>query len=421
MSYKKRKKQLVSLFEVPDDENDRLAYSYLFSILSSVEQIAVLAAERGAGVKGQLEDELVHRDAFKNVAKKCGGYRDDCPEIKELIEYLTNLKGETSMAALNVVAEGWLGCIFENIAHLSPKFFNSVGEDENRHNGYALAYKIPNSHELEPIIRDLEYLLFKIAQSPNFILPITHFLGLHDTGKMGLKVKEAHIKSCNHLNVKYNLNDYTKFCRGAILSKNNQPVEASMNTWQKNKQNIWNVSHDILIQEEYDIKINNPLKIQAKIIEALGKILQIEPRFKLVTRNKKLYYVQRSMIGIRAMYDNSQLMTIYIDANQRYNNLLKGLINKTRRSINKEYKLIPDVNHLLPILPPSQCPIILSYIGKYGTKWGYTQNGDIEGVSITLFLGENENGKQPITIVADHRVHDGHDITLFAHMLKRFL
>ena len=416
-----RIQNLVRLFEVPKDKTIRFAFKYLFSMLSAVEQIAVLAAERGAGVEGQLEDEIVHRDAFKQLAINCGGFEGACEKTQELIDYLENLHGEKSMAALNVVAEGWLGCVFKRVAHLCPDLFNSVGEDEARHNGYALSYKIPDSHELEPIIKDLEFLLLEVATSPNFILPMIYLVGLKEVGQMGLEIQQSHIKACNHLNVEHSTKQYELTCRRSIKGSTNLPDLVPMNTWQINKHRIWNSPHEMVIQKEILIDTANELKAQAKIIEALYKVLSIEPRFRNVTRDNKIYRTKRFIIGVRTSWDEEQLTTVYVDAKNSYKDILKSLITKTKRIRSKPYEEIPDVYHIKELLLPSQCPVTLSFIGNYGTEWGFTRLSEVEGVATSIFIGSPTDYKYPITLVMDHRVFDGKDIQLFGHLLKKYL
>ena len=57
MSQGSRVNKLLKTFTPPRNKTEKLAFRYLFSTLSALEQIAVLASERGAGVEGQLEDE----------------------------------------------------------------------------------------------------------------------------------------------------------------------------------------------------------------------------------------------------------------------------------------------------------------------------------------------------------------------------
>lgn len=421
MNHNQRIKNLIDQFSIPKNKSEKLAFKYFFSILSSLEEIAVLAAERGAGVQGQLEDEIVHRDTFKALAIKCGGYEDPDENIQELIEYLEGLHGEKSMAALNVVAEGWLGCVFESVSHLCPKLFNSIGEDEARHNGYALSYKIPDSHELEPIVSDLEHMLLKIANSPNFVLPINYLIGMRNIGLMGIKIGESHRKACAHLGLQSDTREYDIVARSSLRAASNAPEELSMNDWQINKMNLWDGPHEIVTQKEIKINTKNELRVQAKIVEALYKICSIEPKFRNVIRDNKIFRTKRMLIGIRTYWDEEKITTIFIDAKNTYEKIIKHIINKTRRIRNKPYTKIPNVKHLKNLLPPAQSSINLSFVGHYGERWGYSKLGEIEGNSISIYIGGQRDYKYAISIVMDHRLFDGKDVARFSNLLQKYL
>lgn len=281
--------------------------------------------------------------------------------------------------------------------------------------------KIPDSHELLPIIKDLEFLLLKVATSPSFILPMIYLIGLKEVGVLGLKIRDSHKRACEHLGVEADTKDYEIECRRSIKGASNLPVPIPMNKWQINKHKIWNTPHEMVIQKIIKINAKNEIRVQSKIIEALYHILSIEPKFRNVTRNNQLFRTKRIMIGVRTMWDDDQLMTIYVDANKPAKDIARSIASKTRRARSKPYEEIPDVYPIKDLLLPSQCPITLSYIGDYNTEWGYTRLGEIEGVSTSIFIGSQENDKYPITIVMDHRVFDGKDVLLFGHLLKQYL
>ena len=421
MNRNQRIQSLVDCFVVPKHKTRRAAFKYFFSILSAIEEIAVLAAERGAGIEGQLEDEIVHRETFKILAAKCGGYEEPDDNVQELIDYLQNLQGEKCMAALNVVAEGWLGCVFESVSYLCPELFESIGQDEARHNGYALSYKIPDSHELEPIISDLEYMLLGIANSPNFILPITYLIGLRNIGLMGINISKSHRKACDHLNIKSDTREYELVAKRSFKASSNIPEEIEINQWQLNKINLWDRPQEIVHTKEIKINVKNELRVQAKVIRALYEIMSIEPRFRNVVRDNKVYRTKRMMIGVRVPWDEGMITTVFIDAKNCYEKILRRLITKIKRKKEKSYDVIPPIHHLKQFLPPSQCAINLSYIGQYGARWGQCKLCEVEGASTSIYIGAPENNKYAISIVMDHRIFDGNDAALLSHLLQKFL
>lgn len=423
-----RVESLVKTFKVPRNKTQKLAYKYLFSTLKALEDIAVLAAERGAGVEGQLEDEYVHRDTFKAIADLCGGYEGVCDYTQNLIDYLENLEGENSIAALNVVAEGWLSCVFIKLTPLCPDLFGKIGEDEQRHNGYALSYKIPNSEELEPIIRDLEKLLLDIVKSVDFVLPMVYLIGLKSVAEMGLDIIESHKKACAHMGVESDTAEMKKFCRSSIYASNKIPEEIEITDWQHNQLMAWDrFAHTIQIRE-VKIDTKNRLLAQAKIIEAVSDILTYYPEYRNVTRDRKLFRIKNPVIGLRVPWDDDHLSTIFLPVQKNYRKIAHKIICKIKNKRKKPYEKILDVFHLKDLLPPSQCSVMVSTVGLHegADTTGWSVSSELEGIPITVFLlhpisKEGKFWNTRIVLVIDHRVYDGRRNSLFGDRLNHYL
>jgi hypothetical protein len=416
-----RVKKLVSLFKVPKHRTKKLAFKYLFSSLSALEEIAVLASERGAGVEGQLEDEYVHRDAFKQLAIKCGGFEGACEHTNSLIEYLHSLEGENAMAAINVVAEAWLGCVFVALSNLSPELFDSIGEDEAKHNGYALGYEVPNSEDLEPIMRDLESLMVKIAKSPNFIMPMIYLIGMEAVGRMGLDIVKNHRKACEHLNIIPQTREFEMFCRRTISGAKNNPEPIEMNGWEISKQNLWKASAPLVVQKDIKINVSNEIKVQAKIIEAIYKVTSLLPKFKNVVRDEQIFRTNKCLVGVRALWDQDHLTTIYCDSKQGYKKTIKNITTKIKRVRTRPYEIVPDVHHVKDLLMPSQIPFVISYIGMHDLPWGHGAVNEIEGITTWIFISAPKDNVYTLMFMTDHRVIDGHDICEFTERLKTYI
>lgn len=426
----KKVEKLTQLFTVPRHKNKKLAYRYLFSTLCALEEIAVLAAERGAGVENQLEDEYVHRECFKQLANLCGGYEEPCEYTQNLIDYLQNLQGNNSIAALNLVAEGWLSCVFRGLSSLCPKLFDSIGEDEDRHNGYALSYEIPNSQELAPIVRNLETLLFKIIQSPNFIVPMIYLLGMRNVGLMGLEMIESHKKACEHMKVTSDTRDVKKMCRSTIQGSKNYPEEIEINNWQHNKLKIWKNTASMISIKELKISSKNNLIVQSKVIEAVSKIYKLYPHFRNVTRDDKIFRTKSPMVAVRVPWDADHLSTIFLDPRHGHKTVLKRIIAKTKKIRAKKYERLPEIDHIKDLLPPSQCPVAVSFVGfsepSETPYWGWGVINEIEGIPICIWIGPPRKKVEDfwttnIMILMDHRVYDGKDIDLFMTKLEQYL
>lgn len=430
LNNEKRTKKLVDLFQIPRNKTKRLAYRYLFSTLKALEDIAVLAAERGAGVEGQLEDEYVHRDTFKQLADLCGGYEFPCEFTQKLIDYLQSLKGKDSVAALNVVAEGWLGCVFKGLSKVSPELFHAIGQDEARHNGYALTHDIPDSEYFEPVIRNLEKLLFDIVKSPNFIIPMIYLIGMKNVGLMGLDMLNSHKLACDHLKIESDTKDIRKFCKRAIIASKNEPEELELNTWQENKLKIWKNNAQMVHLKEVKINSSHMLIAQSKIIDAVYNIFKLYPNFRNVTRDGKIFRTKLPLVGVRVPWDEEQLTTIFLDSRQGYKKILKRIIRKTKNSRKRSYEKILEIDHIKELLPPSQCSVVVSYVGfddpEDLSAWGWGVIDEAEGIPITIFFGrpirkENDFWITRVVILMDHRVHDGKDLSLFVTKLKENL
>lgn len=417
----KRVTKLVSLFKVPKHKTKKLAFKYLFSTLSALEEIAVLASERGAGVEGQLEDEYVHRDAFRELAIKCGGFEDACDHTTALIEYLQSLEGENAMAAINVVSEAWLGCVFVALSQLSPELFDSIGEDEARHNGYALNYEVPNSEELEPIMRDLESLMVKIAKSPNFIMPMIYLIGMEAVGRMGIDIVNNHRKACEHLNIVPQTREFEMFCRRTIMGSKNSPEPIEMNGWEISKQNLWKTPAPLVVQKDIKINISNEIKVQAKIIDGIYKAASVLPKFKNVVRDEQIFRTKKCLVGVRTLWDQDHVITIYCDAKQGYKKTIKNITTKTKRIRTRPYEIIPDVHHIKDLLMPSQIPFVISYIGMHSLPWGYGAIDEMEGITTWIFITGPKDNVYTLMVMSDHRVVDGHDICEFTDRLKNYI
>lgn len=422
--------KLVKLFKVPRDKTQKLAFKYLFSSLSALEQIAVLAAERGAGVEGQLEDELVHRETFKEFTNLCGGYEDPCDYTQNLIDYLESLKGEKSIAALNVVAEGWLGCVFVGLSKICPELFDSIGEDESRHNGYALSFPVEKTPELEIVVRNLEKLLLDIVKSPNFIIPMIYLVGMRDVGVMGLNILDSHERACRHLNIYSDTKDVRIFCKSTINASKNFPEQLEINNWQHNKLKIWKNNAQMVQLKEILIDSSNRFVAQSKIIEAVNSVLKSYPNYKNVTRDGKIFKIKNPIVGVRVPWDEDQLTTIFLDSRGGHKKILQRIIRKTKKIRKKPFEKLLDVDHLKDLLPPSQCSVVVSFVGFHDPEdlsaWGWGVIDELEGIPITIFLchpmrKEGKYWRTRIIILMDHRVHDGKDLSTFTNRLQNYL
>ena len=186
--FRVRRRVRRNLAESPLDLRgaDRVAGRWLFSILAALEGIAVEAARRGDGVRGQLVDELSHAATFETIARWLGGPVEPPDEVSELVDYLEGLEGAASLAALNVVAEHWLAGVFRAVSGwgFANRLFELIGSEEERHVAGALQRARPTSAESREVVARLEEKLAFVANSPAFLLPLSQFGGASEVARL---------------------------------------------------------------------------------------------------------------------------------------------------------------------------------------------------------------------------------------------
>jgi chloramphenicol O-acetyltransferase len=433
--------------------HDILAARHLYSTLYHLEQLAVLAAERGNGISNQLEDELVHRDVFKELAIQHGGL-EPCPKpAQDLIDYLSKLDGAMSLATLNVVAESWLDTVFHHLekSDLAPEVFKAIEEDERRHTYGALQAARPDPNEVKPIVRDLEQMLMEISISGEFMLPMAWFLGPTGVANMGIAISKSHARACNHLRVEPNLDKLILSCRAARFLDRTAPQQIEANEWQRLKMEIWKTSAPqyCFVDMELDPKIKNPIKIQAQVIHAIGRILAREPDLRLVLRRDSLFRTDHPVVGIRALYDEDRVITLFVSRPEKTRpKKILHLLNRQMKRIKSEpYEPYEGVINVAPqlkdLVPPQRCNVVVTYNGESGGLFGVGPLSDMEGIPTSVTFGEprwviedvreenvdlglgffekkvvvDRKFKSVICVQMDHRVGDGRHVGTLARKI----
>ena len=145
-----RVSRLAANAPAPRDRWEFIAARRLYSTLSQFEEIAVLAASRGDATSGQLDDEIVHRDLFRQLARDLGGIEPPAAETTALVNELQSLRGPVSLALLNLVAEQWLETVFHFLcAGWGAELFAEIEADESRHVADAWAFERASPEEID--------------------------------------------------------------------------------------------------------------------------------------------------------------------------------------------------------------------------------------------------------------------------------
>lgn len=431
----------LSLSQDLSQVEDVIAARHLFSHLAHLEDIAVLAADRGDCVVDQLEDELVHRETFKQLAEDLGGMTAPSYEVRRIIEYLANLEGEESLAALNVVAESWLERVFVHLAKsgFCSDMFTLIGAEEARHAHEALESAKPDPEAFTETVRDLEEMLTLVSGSPEFMLPLHWFMGLESLGDMGLDMCDAHEKACKHLGVEPDVHNLRVSGRSARLLSRNQPYEIEMSDWERVKLQNWTDFAPQYCNVTTEIPTTIPLKLQAMIMEATGRVLDREPRLRNVTRRGKLFRTDHALIGMRSLYDSEQVITLFVAKPHRkgWKRTLRLLKKSKDRLKEREYEPylggVRLCSELKDIFPPNRCSCVVTYNGDFGGDFGAGPLSDMEGIPCSITIGKirsvprfsvygEESGEfsmesinaSTICFQMDHRTGDGQDIGKFA-------
>lgn len=399
--------------------HDRTAARHLFSTLRHLEQIAVMAAERGDSIEGQLEDEYVHRGTFEALANRYGGLLPPCDEVQRLVDYLTAQEGDMSLAMLNVVAESWLETVFGHIGSWGyvDALMAVIEEDEERHVHDALEMAKPDPEQAEPTLRELEKMLSDIAQSAAFMLPLIYFGGEEAVCAMGMDLCAAHERGCRHLGIEPNTHQIRLFCRAQRLFARTKPEALEMHEGQVTLMRLYPELSPMLLWFDMPFGTSNGGKIQAQVATALACILARYPELRTVTRRGQLYRVQDTTIALRTAFDEYRPANVFVTNGQYkiWQETLTQMRRRTKRLRAHTYRPVPDLgNGLADLLPPSRCAVAVNFNGQFGGIGGTGPLSDIEGIPTLVTIGEPrpaENGYvATVTILMDHRCGAGRHI-----------
>lgn len=441
---------IVRQYTPPVDYPTRLAHRILLSNLAHLETIAVEAAKRGDGVDNQLEDELFHREVFRACASAAGGMTEPDEATSRLINYLQTLEGADSIHVLNIVAEGWLETVFGHLAKVPefiPTVFRMIEEDEHRHHEGAKEMELVPGEHIEEIVRNVEKMLFDIANSANFMLPLVRVLGKEGASRMGHDLAVSHEKSCIHLGVEPRVTRLKALARNGRLLTKKEPLPVKDRPWDEIKKRLWRDSVSATQHAYVDIVIPDGVSatdaiVQSRLCRSLGVLYRQHPEAHRVYRNGVTYEPQEVVLGLRMVHkDQAQVGTIFFNPTKYLSDRrLIRMFNRRKRRMNKElYEGYPDVRYLEPLLYPSFAVATVSSNGAYGGDFGAGPLNDLEGIGTSYTIGRiRHRHKEPspsdrgklvlhsvveayftLCISMDHRIGDGKNIGDLASGVKK--
>jgi hypothetical protein len=400
-----------------DDPNDRLAASWLFSFLSDVEKIAVLASERGDGVEGQLEDEIVHRDTFAEVARKYGGLRPTSRAVREITSYLADLKGPASQAVLNVVCECWLEGVFHHLGRwgFADKLFREVEGDETRHVVGAIdGAGGVNPDEILPMVRRIERLLAQVASDPGFAIPLYHFGGIERYSAIGRASVANHRRACGYLGIEAGeqIRDLTAASRAAVLSRRLDPEPLPLTPWEQTRSGLWYETASQIGINYFPLRQLSSWHLEALFVRALAMAFESHPRVRAVFRNGGLYWPKTVKIGIRRKMRGRGIVAVHVDNPHRLETkqVKRLVVRRLRRLRKRPYESLPAVpRELVDLVPPSRTLGTVVWNGRHDGMLGIGPPIEAEGVPVEVSICGYRGAELGWMMRADHRVMDGDD------------
>lgn len=398
------------------------AWRRLFSTLAHLEQIAVIAAERGDGIEGQLEDEIVHREVFAALA---GEAMAPTKAVRALQDFIGNLSGPASMAVLNIVAESWLETLFRHVARwgLADEMFAGIGEEEARHVTEAEANLVNvDGGEVEPLVRELERLLFDIAREPAFMLPLTFFGGVNQVAAMGADQTKAHAHALKALGLEPTAYA-TEIARcGRDMARDPEPSLVPSSAWQETafKAGVPPITASVDIPWKHGA---DPREIESRVVRAVSSAIA-GTALNATVRNTwhEIYAPKAVIVGVRRLYSRGLVTTVYAHEPhlKTVEEVTEGLVDGLRRQKLFPYDA-PDYAGLSHLLPASRVAATVTNCTTQfpvGTR-GWSSLVPVEGATISCVI--SPVFKAPVKgflrtkwvphinlgFEVDHRVHDG--------------
>jgi hypothetical protein len=432
--------RVVADLKASPERLDRVAARHLFSILAHLERIAVLAAERGGGIEGQLDDERAHLMTFESIAAQLGGVMPAPLCVQGLTEFLGRLSSEESLACLNVVCEAWLENIFTEVGDVTPsssawaELFRVIGSEEARHSREALAAAKIDPDRARPLVRIVEELLWRISIDPHFMWPLAWFKPVQSLGRMGQRAIRAHKRALAALSVEPGtyLDAMATCGREGLNDLAPRPI----------KKNEWELTafeaelQPIRCSFEFRWRrpaLQNEAELEAAVVRAVGKALAEIPRLNriIVPQRQELWQGVEPIVGVRRLYDRAgQVMTIYARAPELVDTFAvsERLAIAASKARALPYLAPPKLSReLLALAPPSRAAAtVTNMLGQFppGTD-GYASLAPLEGATwaVCVCSARRSWGRQyfRISIEADHRAHNGRELGLFATALKAHL
>lgn len=400
----------IALAPEPRDRGEMIAARHLYSTLAHLEQIAVMAAERGDGTPGQLEDEIAHQGTFRALARDLGGIVPPARETAELVEALRWQRGAASRVLLNLVCETWLDTVFAWLGApgWGDRLFRAVEADEARHVEDAWHDDLPDADLIEQPVRVIEEALVGIAMSPAFMVPIVHLRGADMLARIGLDALARHAEVCVRLGLRPGPATWRleAMCRAVGRVKWPRPVTVT-----EGRRALLLSPVPLPMHTEFTIPLRSRLPTAALARAALG-VLAAQPHLRRVARRDQVWQHAQPRVAVRVPHPEG-IGTVIVEGElETDTSTARAIAVRAQRLRLRPYPRAHDLADLIDILPPPVASVAVTSATGCRFETGQIPLVPAEGIPIVAGISLFGDGQACVGLTMDHRLYDPPDLAL---------
>ncbi len=317
-------------FEV---KQDKLLYTYTFSLLAQLEVLAIQiplkfedkmsTPQFKQQMRVQLLDEIFHGMVFIKIAYMLSAPYATPPAYNENIEALCDyIRNEecpkVALMMLNLVAEGWIEEVFQSLDEqkVAPKVFTTILADEHRHVLEADLYReigIPEKAILQKKLGELEEsLLTNIMSQPKYLLGLSKLLGQPATHKLIQSLQDKHTQQLKKINMipteQWRL--IMEISRNFIAKTtryDEHSAETEMSPTRKIFMTQWNKSGDPNMVGQFNLDVSSldffekkypPETVTTLLMQVVSEVITEEGSLRCYLSHKKMYQSEDAYVSI---------------------------------------------------------------------------------------------------------------------------
>lgn len=399
------------------NQERRAALRCLCSILACLEEVAISAAVKVHGAPGQLDDEIVHKRTFEEIALSLGGIAETPAAARELVAYVHSLPGRAGAEATNILAEVWVTTLFSHLKSVPElrAVLKTIQRDEDRHIEHAKRFGAIVG--FDSVVWQMESLLQALTATPAFALPLMCLLGLEGAARVGLDLLASHNEILREqgLTAGPDTRAVRRSCRAAIAVARSQPRPVEMSNWDRQRQELHFLG---TMDAECEVRgqLGSRHRVEARVVMAVASAMAKVSAANRTLRAGLLYEPFRVCVGVRRLYrDTKEPVTIQVaNAHLRSERqVIREIARRLIRANNERYpsQIVPRV--LMELAPPSRYAMTLSFTGAHANNprmrrgVGFAPLVDGEGCAGSVTVGSIRRGVMSLGFRMDHRHFDG--------------